>query len=133
MPTRWKCIQIRNSIILTLFTVSYLKFSHSEESGTKVPSILARRSPWTIVHGVTKSRTRLNDFHFTSLPKVRRFRDHFLPTPATVLSLRSNQGPGQGAHRSSLHFRQKCVQCVCSDQISRSVVSDSLWPLDTNL
>ena len=30
-------------------------------------SILAWRIPWTvIVHGVTKSRTKLNDFHFTS-------------------------------------------------------------------
>ena len=27
-------------------------------------SILAWRIPWTIVHGVTKSRTRLSDFHF---------------------------------------------------------------------
>ena len=30
-------------------------------------SILAWRIPWTIVHGVAKSWTRLSDFHFTSL------------------------------------------------------------------
>ena len=30
-------------------------------------SILAWRIPWTALHGVTKSRTRLSDFHFTSL------------------------------------------------------------------
>ena len=28
-------------------------------------SVLAWRIPWTIVHGVAKSRTRLSDFHFT--------------------------------------------------------------------
>ena len=28
-------------------------------------SILARRIPWTIVHGVAQSQTRLSDFHFT--------------------------------------------------------------------
>ena len=27
-------------------------------------SILAWRIPWTVVHGVSKSRTRLSDFHF---------------------------------------------------------------------
>ena len=27
-------------------------------------SILAWRIPWTIVHGVAKSQTRLSDFHF---------------------------------------------------------------------
>ena len=31
-------------------------------------SILAWRIPWTIVHGVTKSWTRLSDFHFHSHP-----------------------------------------------------------------
>ena len=29
-------------------------------------SILDWRIPWTIVHGIAKSRTRLNDFHFAS-------------------------------------------------------------------
>ena len=29
-------------------------------------SILAWRIPWTVVYGVTKSRTRLSNFHFTS-------------------------------------------------------------------
>ena len=28
-------------------------------------SILAWRIPWTVVHGVAKSHTQLNDFHFT--------------------------------------------------------------------
>ena len=39
------------------------------EKGTAIhSSILAWRIPWTvcIVHGVTKSRTQLSDFHFTS-------------------------------------------------------------------
>ena len=40
-------------------------------------SILAWRIPWTIAHGVAKSRTRLSDFHFTSLWK-HRHRNHFL-------------------------------------------------------
>ena len=30
-------------------------------------SILAWRIPWTIVHGVTKSWTRLSNFHFAIL------------------------------------------------------------------
>ena len=35
------------------------------ENGTAThSSILAWRITWTIEHGVTKSRTRLNDFHF---------------------------------------------------------------------
>ena len=33
-------------------------------------SILAWRIPWTIVHGVAKSRTWLNDFRFTPLPRT---------------------------------------------------------------
>ena len=32
--------------------------------------ILAWRIPWTIVSGVTKSQTWLNDFHFTPLPRT---------------------------------------------------------------
>ena len=28
-------------------------------------SILAWRIPWTVVHGVAKSQTRLSDFHFS--------------------------------------------------------------------
>ena len=28
-------------------------------------SILAWRVPWTVVHGIAKSQTRLRDFHFT--------------------------------------------------------------------
>ena len=38
-------------------------------------SILAWRIPWT-VHGVAKSRTRLSDFHFTSLCKLVKPFDH---------------------------------------------------------
>ena len=30
-------------------------------------SILAWRIPWTVVHGVARSRTQLSDFHFLSL------------------------------------------------------------------
>ena len=30
-------------------------------------SILAQRIPWTTVHGVTKSQTRLSSFHFLSI------------------------------------------------------------------
>ena len=38
-----------------------------EKGKTTHSSILAWRIPWTvcIVHGVAKSRTQLNDFHFT--------------------------------------------------------------------
>ena len=36
-----------------------------KEKATHV-SILAWRIPWTTVHGVTRSRTRLRDFHFLS-------------------------------------------------------------------
>ena len=38
-----------------------------KEKGT-YSSILAWRIPWTEIHGVAKSRTRLSDFHFTSCP-----------------------------------------------------------------
>ena len=31
-------------------------------------SILVWRIPWTTVHGVAKSRTRLSDFHFEGFP-----------------------------------------------------------------
>ena len=39
------------------------------EGTTTHSSILAWRIPWTVcmVRGVTKSRTRLSDFHFTTL------------------------------------------------------------------
>ena len=38
------------------------------EKGKATPSsILAWRIPWTVIHGVAKSWTRLSDFHFTSL------------------------------------------------------------------
>ena len=40
------------------------------EKGKATHSILAWRSPWTIVHGVTKSWTRLSDLHV-------HFRFHF--------------------------------------------------------
>ena len=40
-------------------------------------SILAWRIPWIPVHRVTKSRTRLSDFHFTSL--------HFIITLQCVI------------------------------------------------
>ena len=35
-----------------------------EKGKATYSSLLAWRIPWTIVHGVTKSRTRLSDFHF---------------------------------------------------------------------
>ena len=35
-------------------------------------SILAWRTPWTIVHGVAKSQQRLGDFHFHYF-KIRKF------------------------------------------------------------
>ena len=35
-----------------------------EKGKATYSSILAWRIPWTIVHGVTKSRTQLSDFHF---------------------------------------------------------------------
>ena len=38
------------------------------EKGTAThSSILAWRTPWTVVYGVAKSRTRLSDFHFILL------------------------------------------------------------------
>ena len=41
-------------------------------------SILGWRIPWTTVHGVTKSRTRLSDFHFHLIEDV-------MLTPASLL------------------------------------------------
>ena len=41
-------------------------------------SILAWRSPWTIVHGVAKSWTPLSDFHFTITPAWQA--DFFTPS-----------------------------------------------------
>ena len=34
-------------------------------------SLLAWRIPWTVYHGVTKSQTRLSDFHFQRRPEPR--------------------------------------------------------------
>ena len=41
-----------------------------EKGKATYSSILAWRIPWTIVSGVTKSRTWLNDFHFTPLSRT---------------------------------------------------------------
>ena len=49
-----------------LGSISGLGRSPGEGKGTH-SSILAWRIPWTVVHGVAKSRTRLNDFHFQDL------------------------------------------------------------------
>ena len=38
-------------------------------------SILAWRIPWTTLHGVTKSRTRLSNFHFSPLKSQSPFHD----------------------------------------------------------
>ena len=40
---------------------------HLEKGKATYSNILAWRIPWTI-HGVSKSQTRLNDFHFTLCP-----------------------------------------------------------------
>ena len=37
-----------------------------EKEIATLSSILAWRIPWTVFHGVAKSRTLLSDFHFTS-------------------------------------------------------------------
>ena len=45
------------------------------EKGTAThSSILAWRIPWTIVHGVAKSLTRLSDFHCLSLSRVKEIK-----------------------------------------------------------
>ena len=51
--------------------VQSLGLEHPLEKG-KAPhsSTLAWRIPWTTVHGIAKSQTRLNDFHFV-LPQIR--------------------------------------------------------------
>ena len=48
-------------------------------------SILAWRIPWTTVHGVTNSQTRLSDFHFHF---TRKFR---FPTPFDQVGLNSQK------------------------------------------
>ena len=62
MPTMWEA------------WVQSLGWEDSLEKGKAThSSILAWRIPWTVAHGVAKSRTQLRDFHFTSLqwiPKV---------------------------------------------------------------
>ena len=70
-------------------------------------SILAWRIPtdrgawWAPFHGVTKSRTRLSEFHFTSLPWKHLLpfplqgRPNFLLCPA-ALSSQAWQGPPPG-------------------------------------
>ena len=51
--------------------VQSLGWEDSLEKGKATHSrILAWRIPWTTVHGVTKSWTRLSNFHFTSLHLV---------------------------------------------------------------
>ena len=45
--------------------VKSLGWEYTLEKGKAIhSSILAWRIPWTIAHGVSKSRTRLSDFHF---------------------------------------------------------------------
>ena len=45
--------------------VRSLGWEDSQEKGKAThSSVLTWRVPWTVVHGVAKSRTRLSDFHF---------------------------------------------------------------------
>ena len=46
-----------------------------EKGKATCSSILAWRSPWTIVHGVAKSWTGLSDFHFHFQEKERKIKD----------------------------------------------------------
>ena len=57
---------VKNLPAMQEISVRFLGWEDPVEKGKAAhSSILAWRIPRTIVHGVAKSRTRLNDFHFT--------------------------------------------------------------------
>jgi len=59
---------VKNLLAMQKTWVQSLGWEDPLEKGKAThSSILVWRIPWTIVLGVTKSRTRLSDFHFTSL------------------------------------------------------------------
>ena len=47
-------------------------------------SILAWRIPWTTVHGVAKSQTRLSDFHF--LPSLHLLPNYLMQIECVVIT-----------------------------------------------
>ena len=60
---------VKNSSAVQETWVQSLGWDNPLEKGTATHfSILAWRIPWT-VHGVTKSQTRVSDFHFHYMPK----------------------------------------------------------------
>ena len=75
-----------------------------------------QRAWWAIVHGVAKSRTWLSNFTFT-------FFNCF------ILEGLYNAGDGRGLGVGTWYSQSKTIiQVVASVQFSHSVVSDSLWP-----
>ena len=60
---------VKNPPAMQETPVQFLGWEDSLEKGKATHfSILAWRMPWTIVHGVAKSRTGLNNFHFFTSP-----------------------------------------------------------------
>ena len=58
---------VKNPPAMREIWVQSLGWGGPLEKGTAThSSILAWRIPWTVFHGVSKSRTQLSDFHFTS-------------------------------------------------------------------
>ena len=65
MPTMWEA------------WVQSLGWEDSLEKGKAThSSILTWRIPWTVVHGVAKSQTRLTDFHFLASQVAPWYRVH---------------------------------------------------------
>ena len=59
---------VKNLPAMSAIWVQFLGWEGPLEKGnTTHSSILAWRIPWTTVHGVAKSRTRLRDFRFALL------------------------------------------------------------------
>ena len=56
---------VKNPLAMWETWVRFLGWEDPLEKGKAThSSILAWRTPWTVVHGVAKNRTRLSDFHF---------------------------------------------------------------------
>ena len=79
-------------------------------------SILARRIPWTvIVHGVTKSWTRLSDFHFlTSL--------HYVPGPRGVQSQAKQCACPMHDLKERVHVQLSALSSAQKTALSRSAM-----------
>ena len=98
-------------------------------------SILAWRMPWTIVHGVAKSQTRLSDALAHSLSLSRVESRHFLVLVFRIACsvMECETSPDKSKH-SSWHYLFQCLQVFLrlpEDAASSSVFD--IWPYHKDL